>query len=198
MKIILVGATGTIGKHVKALLVSEGHEVISVGRSKGDVRADISDPASVKRMYQEIGAFDALVSTSGEVAFAPLAELTPDKWQMSLGSKLLGQINLVQEGLNFIREKGSFTLVSGIVGEEPIATGVAAATVNGALESFVKAAALELPKGLRINIVTPTWLADSSFGPYFPGFLPVEGSVVAQAFKKSVLGIQNGAVIKAR
>lgn len=198
MKVVLVGASGTIGKHVKALLVKEGHEVISVGRSKGDFLVDISDRKAVKAMYEKIGAFDALVSASGEVAFAPLSELSQDKWDLSLGSKLTGQINLVLEGIPFIREKGSFTLVSGIVGEEPIATGTAAATVNGALEAFVRAAALELPKGLRINIVSPTWLDDSPFGPYFPGFLPVTGEVTAQAFKRSIMGIQNGAVIKAR
>lgn len=198
MKIVLVGASGTIGGHIKDLFSRVGHEVISVGRSKGDVLADITSRKAVKAMYEKIGAFDALVSTSGEVAFAPLTDLTEDKWDMSLSSKLMGQINLVLEGIPFIREKGSFTLVSGIVGEESIVTGTAAATVNGALEAFVKAAALEMPKGLRINIVTPTWLADSPFGPYFPGFLPVEGAVVAQAFKKSVMGILNGSVIKAR
>ena len=93
-----------------------------------------------------VGSFDAVAIAAGEVAFAPLSEFTAEKWQFSLGSKLMGQINLVQEAIPLIKEKGSFTLVSGILNDEPIFAGVAASTVSGALEAFVRAAAIELPK----------------------------------------------------
>src|SRR6201987_3926350 len=112
-----------------------------------------------------------------EVAFAPLSALTAEKWQFSLGSKLMGQINLVQEAIPFINEKGSFTLISGVLNDEPIFAGVAASTVSVALEAFVRAAAIELPKGLRINVVSPTMLKESEahFAPFFPAMIPVEG-----------------------
>src|ERR1700729_2048910 len=124
----------------------------------------------------------------------PLSELTAEKWQFSLGSKAMGQISLVQEAIPFINERGSFTLVSGVLNEEPIFAGVAGATVSGALEGFVRGAAVELPKGLRINVVSPTILKESEaqFGPYFPGVIPIEGWIVAQAYKRAILGAQTG------
>ena len=110
----------------------------------------------------------------------------------------MGQINLVQEAIPFINEKGSFTLVSGVLNEEPIFAGVAGATVSGALEGFVRATAIELPKGLRINVVNPTILKESEahMGPFFPGVIPVEGWKVGQAYKRAILGAQTGRVYK--
>ena len=130
MKIILVGANGTIGKHVKKTLEASKHEVISVGKKSGDFQVDIENPESVAQLYKKIGNFDAVVNASGEIAFAPLAAITRDQWLSSFGSKLLGQINLVQQALPYINERGSFTLVSGILGEEQIFAGTVASTVN--------------------------------------------------------------------
>ena len=111
----------------------------------------------------------------------------------------MGQINLVQEAIPFIKEKGSFTLVSGILNDEPIFAGVAASTVSGALEAFVRAAAIELPKGLRINVVSPTMLkeSESQFAQFFIGMIPVEGWKVGQAYKRAILGAQTGRVLEA-
>jgi NAD(P)-dependent dehydrogenase (short-subunit alcohol dehydrogenase family) len=200
MKIVLVGAQGTVGKHIKETLLASKHEVISVGKKSGDFQVNIEDPKSVAELYKKIGSFDAVVNASGEIAFAPLAAITREQWLSSFNSKLLGQINLVQQALPFINEKGSFTLVSGILGEEQIFAGTVASTVNGALEGFVKAAACDLPKGLRINIVSPTVLEDSLgiYGDFFPGFKAVSGETVALAFKKSVMGVETGKVIPGR
>lgn len=198
MKIVLVGATGTIGKAVVSGLQEAGHELIKVGKTSGDFQVDIKSRESVRALYQKLGSFDAVANASGEVAFAPLAKLGQAEWQHSLGSKLLGQIHLVQEAIPFIRENGSFTLVSGILSEVPIRAGVAATTVNRAIEGFVMAAAVELPKGLRINVISPTVLTESEkvYGPFFPGFISVEGAKVAQAYKRSILGVQTGQVLK--
>src|ERR1700688_1682983 len=165
MKIVLIGANGKIGELVQKALAGSGHEIVKVGRKSGDFRVEIENRESVRETYQAVGSFDAVAIAAGEVAFAPLSELTAEKWQFSLGSKLMGQINLVQEAIPFINEKGSFTLVSGVLNEEPIFGGVAGATVSGALEGFVRATAIELPKGLRINVVNPTILRiRSSYG----------------------------------
>lgn len=198
MKIVLIGAGGTLGKHVAEILRLDGHEVIGVGRKSGQFQLDIEAPSSIESLYRKIGSFDAVVSAAGEVAFAPFPKLSLEQWNQSLASKLLGQIQLVQKALPYIQEGGSFTLVSGILGDEAIQAGSAAATVNGALEAFVKTAAFELPRGLRINAVSPNLLKDSvgTYGPFFPGFLPVDGAAVAQAFRKSVLGIMTGKVFK--
>jgi len=198
MKIILIGANGTIGELVQTAMAGAGHEIVKVGRKSGDFQVDIESRESIRQLYQVVGSFDAVAVAAGEVVFAPLSQLTAENWQFSLGSKLMGQISLVQEAIPFINERGSFTLVSGVLNEEPIFAGVAGATVSGALEGFVRAAAVELPKGLRINVVNPTILKESEahMGSFFPGVIPVEGWRVAQAYKRAILGVQTGRVYK--
>jgi NAD(P)-dependent dehydrogenase (short-subunit alcohol dehydrogenase family) len=198
MKIILIGANGTIGELVQKAFAGAGHEMVKVGRKSGDFQVDIESRENIRQLYQAVGSFDAVAVAAGEVVFAPLSQLTAENWQFSLGSKLMGQINLVQEAIPFIKEKGSFTLISGVLNEEPIFAGAAAAAVSGALEGFARAAAIELPKGLRINVVSPTILKESEaqFGPFFPGVIPVEGWRVAQAYKRAILGVQTGRVYK--
>jgi len=198
MKIILIGANGTIGGLVQTALAGSDHEIVKVGRKSGDFQVDIESRENIRQLYQAVGSFDAVAVAAGEVVFAPLSQLTAENWRFSLGSKLLGQISLVQEAVPFINERGSFTLVSGVLNDEPIFASAAAAAVSGALEGFVRAAAVELPKGLRINVVSPTILKESEaqFGPFFPGVIPVEGWRVAQAYKRAILGVQTGRVYK--
>src|SRR6202162_5575176 len=198
MKIVLIGANGKIGELVQKALAGGGPEIVKAGRKSDDFQVEIESRESVRKLYQAVGSFDAVAIAAGEVAFAPLSELTAEKWQFSLGSKLMGQINLVQEAIPFINEKGSFTSVSGILNDEPLFAGVAASTVSGALEGFVRATAIELPKGLRINLVNPTILEESvpSMGSFFHGVIPVEGWKVGQAYKRAILGAQSGRVYK--
>ena len=198
MKIVLIGANGTIGELIQKALDGAGHEIVKVGHKAGDFRVEIENRESVRKLYHDIGSFDAVAIAAGQVAFAPLSDLNTEKWQFSFGSKLLGQINLVQEAIPFIREKGSFTLVSGILNDDPIFAGIAGATVSGALEAFVRAAAIELPKGLRINVVSPTMLKESEaqFARFFVGMIPVEGWKVGQAYKRAILGAHTGRVYK--
>lgn len=132
------------------------HDVVRVGRASGDVRVDITDPASIHRFYAEVGEFDALVSTTGRVHFGPLARFTPEQFDVGLRDKLMGQVNLVVLGLARVRAGGSFTLTSGLLNDDPVRDGASAAMVNGALEGFVRGAAVELPRGLRINLVSPS------------------------------------------
>ncbi len=197
MKIVIVGASGTVGSAVSELLAKD-HQVIRVGHSRGDARVDMRDPTSIKSLFAQVGQFDALIVASGSVAFNGLTEMTDEQWQVGLESKLMGQINLTRAAIPYLNDRGSITLISGILSEEPINWGVSASTVNGAIDHFVKAAACELPRGLRINVVSPTVLEESmdKYADFFPGFVPVPAAKVAQAYKKSVLGIQTGQVFK--
>ena len=194
-RIVIVGAAGTLGRAVHAAL-AEGNEIITVGRSRGQERVDMTDSQACRDLFARIGLFDALVVASGEVAFAPLTEMSDAQWQHGLTSKLMGQINLTRAAIPHLRDAGSITLVSGILSDEPIASGSSACTINGAINHFVQAAACELPRGLRINAVSPTVLSESmdKYAPFFPGFVPVPAERVAQAYRKSVLGIQSGRV----
>lgn len=197
MKIVIVGASGTIGSAVSDLLAKD-HQVIRVGHSQGDARVDMRDPASIKALFAKLGQFDALVVASGSVAFNALTEMTDEQWQVGLESKLMGQINLTRAAIPHLNDRGSITLISGILSEEPINWGTSATTINGAIDHFVKAAACELPRGLRINVVSPTVLTESmdKYASFFPGFVPVPAARVAQAYQRSVLGVQTGQVFR--
>ncbi|MBW3732616.1 short chain dehydrogenase [Aeromonas dhakensis] len=197
MKIVIVGASGTIGSTVSDLLAKD-HQVIRVGHSQGDARVDMRDPASIRGLFAKLGQFDALVVASGSAAFNALTEMTDEEWQLGIQSKLMGQINLTRAAIPHLNDKGSITLISGILSEEPINWGASVTTINGAVEHFVKAAACELPRGLRINVVSPTVLEESmdKYADFFPGFVPVPAARVAQAYQKSVLGVQTGQVFR--
>jgi len=194
MKIILIGASGTLGKAVHAALKVR-HEIVTASRSSGDFRVNIGEEESIRALYQQVGAFDALVNCCGKVAFAPLESMSREQFQLGLNNKLMGQVQLVQLGLATIRCGGSFTLTSGLLNDEPILQGSSAAMVNGALQGFVQAAALELlAKGLRINLISPTVIEESlaHYGAFFPGYKALPAAEAALGYVKSVEGAQSG------
>ncbi len=193
MKILLIGAGGTIGSAVKAEL-AQRHDVIAIGHNSGDFQVDISDSASIRKLFEQTGTFDALICAAGSVNFVALGEMSATDFELGLRDKLMGQVNLLLIGREFANDGASFTFTSGILNRDPIRTGASAALVNGALDAFVKAAAIELPRGLRINSVSPTVLVEAmgSYAPYFRGFKPVAGAEVALAYAKSVEGLQTG------
>lgn len=195
MRILVVGGTGTIGQSVVSKL-SLRHEVIIAGHQNGEVRVDIADRGSIEKMFQHVGKVDAVVSTTGKVHFGVFPEITEEQYVLGLNNKLMGQVNLVSVGLNYLNDEGSFTLTSGILNRDPIRFGSSAAMVNGAIDGFVKGAAIEMPRGLRINAISPTVVAESmgKYADFFRGFVPVEAAVVAHAYVKSVEGAQSGQV----
>lgn len=197
MKIILVGSSGTIGRAVAAELGAR-HDIVHANRNSGDVRVDIADPASIVAMYGQVGRFDALVCATGKVHFGLLETFTPEQFDLGLRNKLMGQVNLVMLGLGHISDGGSFTLTSGLLNEDPIREGASAAMVNGGIEGFVRGAAIGLPRGLRVNVVSPTVVEESmpSYAPFFRGSKPVPASEAALGYAKSVEGAQTGRVYR--
>ncbi|OAE13999.1 short chain dehydrogenase [Pseudomonas simiae] len=194
MKILLIGASGTVGSAVKAEL-AQRHDVISIGRTHGDFQVDISNSASIRKLFEQTGKFDALVCAAGSVNFVPLGgDMSETDFELGLRDKLMGQVNLLLIGREYANDGASFTFTSGILNRDPIRTGASAALVNGALDAFVKAAAIELPRGLRVNSVSPTVLLEAmgSYAPYFRGYKPAPGADVALAYAKSVEGLQTG------
>lgn len=193
MKVLIVGANGLLGSAAASAL-KDRHEVIEASRS-GNVAVDLTEPDSIQRMFDEIGTVDAVISCTGSVPFKPLADLTDKDFRAGFEDKVLGQVNLVRIGLSHITDGGSFTLTTGVLAREPILTGAAASLANGALESFVMAAAVELPRRIRINAVSPSVLAEATgYHEYFPGFSQVPANTVGRAYVKSVEGIQTGQV----
>ena len=197
MKILVVGASGVLGRAVVAALAAR-HEIVGAGRSHGDHRVDIMSDASVEALFSAVGPVDAIVSAAGGLFFGPLATMRPADFNQGLQDKLLGQVRLALLGQHVLRDGGSITLTTGIVADEPIRQGVNATAVNAAVEGFVRAAAIELPRGLRINAVSPTVLTESlpGYGPFFPGFESVPATRAALAYVRSVEGPQTGRVYR--
>lgn len=197
MKILLIGASGTIGQAIDNEL-KERHEIVRVGHSSGDFQVDIRDAASIRRLFEQTGRFDALICATGKVHFGALEEMGEAEFAKGLADKLMGQVNLVLIGREFINDGGSFTLTSGVLSDDPIRAGASASMVNGAIDSFVKSAAIELPRGLRINSVSPTVIEEAlpSYGPFFRGFKAVPAAVAALAYAKSAEGGQTGQVYR--
>ena len=198
MKIIVIGASGTIGRSVVGVL-SRGNEVIKVSRSSGDRRADIEDKASLEELFAKIGRSDAIVCAAGSAAFKPLASLSNDDFAMSLKSKMMGQVNVVRVGSRYVIPGGSITLTSGTLAQEPIPGGAAVSLVNGALESFARAAALELEtSGVRVNVVSPPWVTETLLAFRMDPSIGLPASEVAKAYLESVGSSLTGQVIKPR
>lgn len=197
MKILVIGGTGTLGKAVIQELGAE-HEIITAGKTHGDFQVDITDENSVKTLFQNTGKLDAIIATTGSLHFGPLTEMTAEQFNIGLQDKLLGQVRIALIGLSFLNDSGSVTLTSGIIADEPIRHGANATTVNAAVEGFVRGAAIELPRGIRINVVSPTVVEESlkAYGPFFPGFEAAPAARVAKAYRRSVEGSQTGRVYK--
>lgn len=198
MRIIAVGGAGTIGKAVVAAL-SERHDIVVAGRRSGDVQVDLESADSIQDMYRHVGAFDAVVSTAGEAHFGPFDAMFEHDLSLGIRSKLLGQIRLVLQGRSLIANRGSFTLMSGYIFDDPIPEATSFAVANGGVEGFVRGAALNLRRGIRINAVSPGMAADSAeqFGRFNPGRLPVAMPTIASAFVRSVEGWRSGEIIRA-
>ena len=197
MKILIVGASGTIGRAVTAEL-AQRHEVVTAGRSSGDVRVDITDPSSIQAAFAEAGPLDAVVSTTGSVKFAPLEDMDADAYRFGLRDKLMGQVNLLLLGRDHVNDGGSFTFTTGVLDHDPIRSGTSASMVNGALNAFALAAAIEMPRGMRINVVSPGVILEAmdAYGAYFRGFEPVPAARAALAYVKSVEGAQTGQIYR--
>jgi len=195
MKFLVVGSTGLIGSYVAKTLSKHG-TVVGVSRTT-QISVDVKDPASIKAMYEKVGKVDAVASCIGKVAFKPIAELTYEDYLMGLKDKALGQVELVRAGIDFLNDGGSFTLMTGVLARDPIPAGSVAALANGAIESFTLAAAIDLPRGIRINTVSPNVLVEAtSYHASFPGFHQVTAQSVADAYVKSILGKQTGQIYK--
>ena len=194
MKIAVIGATGTVGRAVCAELQAR-HEIIDIGATRGTHRVDLLDVDSIKRLFDTIGHVDAIVATAGHVHFGELVKMTPAQFRVGLDDKLMGQVNLVLTARDYLNDGGSFTLTSGIVGAEPIRLGASAAAVNGAIEGFVRGAAIEAKNGVRVNLVSPPWVTETlkKFGMTSDRHLPA--AHVARAYVASVEGRQRGEIL---
>ena len=197
MKILIIGGKGTIGSKVSAYF-AEDHDVLIAGRNSGDVQVDITDNKSIKQMFETTGKLDAIVCIAGEAKWAPFNELSEEDYYIGFKSKLMGQVNLVRIGQNYLNTGGSITLSTGILADDPVVKTASAAMVNGAIHSFVQATALEIENGIRLNVVSLGMVEDAyeKYKDYFPGHNPVSMTKSVNAYVRSIKGKGNGEVIR--
>ena len=197
MKILIIGGKGTIGQKVSERLM-QGHEVVIAGRSSGDVQVDFSDADSIKKMFEKIGTLDAIVAIAGDAKWDKFNNLTEEDFYIGIRSKLMGQVNVVRIGKDYLNKGGSITLPTGFLADHPVDMTTSAAMVNGAIHSFVKAVALELENDIRINVVCSDLVEDSyeKYKDYFPGNTPVPMHKVVNAYVKSIEGRINGRILR--
>jgi NAD(P)-dependent dehydrogenase (short-subunit alcohol dehydrogenase family) len=197
MRVVVVGASGTIGSAVVAAL-SARHDVVAVGNKQGAIRVDLASADSIQQMFQAVGTFDALVSTAGRAAFAGLDDLKDADFQLGLSNKLMGQVNLVRIGRQFANDRASFTLTSGVLSREPMKGSASISMVNAGLEGFARAAALELPRGMRINVVSPPWVTETLIARKMDPSIGLPAATVAKAYLASVEGTATGQTLDPR
>jgi NAD(P)-dependent dehydrogenase (short-subunit alcohol dehydrogenase family) len=196
MKIIMVGATGTMGTFLSKSFEKE-HEIVRVASKGGDIDTDITSVESIEKMFKAVGPFDALISTAGPSFVGPWDKLNDTTFRQGVDGKMMGQINLVLIGQKYINPKGSFTLITGALNHEPQRNFTNASAANGAVEGFVRGASIELGNGVRINAVSPTVIENSpQYFPFFPGEIPTTMRALEFAFRKSLFGPVTGQIIK--
>jgi NAD(P)-dependent dehydrogenase (short-subunit alcohol dehydrogenase family) len=197
MKIVVIGATGTIGRAVVDLLAPY-HDIVKVGFKSGDLQVDIASIDSIHKLFQNVGRFDAVVSAAGLAAFGSLDELGGEDYMLGLANKLMGQVNLFREGRQHINDNGSFTLTSGVLSQNPMPGSASISMVNAGLEGFVRAAALEVQRGIRINVVSPIWVKETMEAMGMDSSEGMPADQTALAYKESVEGLRNGEVLDVR
>jgi NAD(P)-dependent dehydrogenase (short-subunit alcohol dehydrogenase family) len=195
MRILIVGATGTIGRAVVEAL-SAGNEIISASLRSTTLKVDIADRASIREMYRSAGKLRAVVCAAGQAKFAPLAQLSDGDFRFCLDHKLMGQVNLVRFGFQYLEDGGSFTLTTGVLAQTPMPGGAAISLVNAGLEGFVRAAALEAPRNIRVNAVSPPWVTETLQALKMDTSQGLPAAIVARAYVRSVTGTDSGSTLQ--
>jgi NAD(P)-dependent dehydrogenase (short-subunit alcohol dehydrogenase family) len=196
MKIIVIGATGTIGSEVVKALSLNNHEVVRASRS-GDVKVNLNDPASLRALFEQVRDVDAVVSCTNTSVFKPLADLTDADHEVGLRTQM-GHFLLVRLAMEHLRDGGSITVTTGGLGRHPIRGSAAVSMTHAAIEAFVCAAALDMPRKLRINAVSPPWVKETLLKRGMDPAPGIAASVVAKAYVAAVEGSHQGKILDPR
>jgi NAD(P)-dependent dehydrogenase (short-subunit alcohol dehydrogenase family) len=196
MKIIVIGSKGILGSAVAKALGAHGHEVVGASRT-GDVKVDLEDRASVERLFASVKDIDAVISCAGEAAFKPLLALTDADYDLCIRSKMMGQVWLARIAVDHVKDGGSITLTTGILAQKPMPGGAAISLINSGLEGFVRAAALEMPRGLRVNAVSPPWIKETMVKLGMDPGPGLSADDCAKAYVAAVLGKHQGTILDA-
>ncbi|OQX35674.1 MAG: short chain dehydrogenase [Oceanospirillales bacterium LUC14_002_19_P2] len=197
MKILIIGASGTIGKAVTERLKAD-HQVITANHNSGDYQVDLGNKTSITALFEQVGPVDAVISTTGMAQFGTLEQLSDADYQLGLDNKLMGQVNLVRIGKAYLNKGGSVTLTSGFLAQNPMPGSISLSMVNGALEGFVRAAALELGEPLRVNTVSPVFVTETAQAMGMGTEGTLSAAQTANAYQASIEGKMTGQILDVR
>jgi NAD(P)-dependent dehydrogenase (short-subunit alcohol dehydrogenase family) len=197
MKILVVGASGTIGRAVAAALESK-HEVLRAGSKSGDYQMDLGNKATIEAALDALGRVDAIVCTAGQAKFAPLSDLTDEDFALGLQNKLMGQVNLVRVGLTHVSDGGSITLTSGMLSQTPMPGSASVSLVGAGIEGFARSAALEAPRKIRVNVVSPIWVKETMEAMGMDSATGMSAADTARAYVETVEGDRTGETLDVR
>jgi NAD(P)-dependent dehydrogenase (short-subunit alcohol dehydrogenase family) len=187
-KIAVIGHTGLIGTRVASLLTAHGHHVVGVTHET-DPALDLLDAASIESFFGRVPV-DHVVVTAGDARFGGFDALDAEAFEVGLRSKLMGQVTVAMTALESLPPGGSVTLTSGALAHTPIPGSAAVALVNGALDSFVRAIALDTPPDRRINVVSPGWIRETMIRM---GLDPAGGASAADVARLYLRAIESDA-----
>ena len=194
MRILVIGATGIIGQAILEALTPK-HEVLAASHTKSPFPVDLSDPESIRSLLAALPTLDAIISAAGAAIFKPLLSLTDEDFAFSLNSKLMGQVNLIRYGLPALKDGGSITVTTGRLAQHPMVGSGAVSLVNAALEGFVRSAALEAPRGIRVNAVSPPRVQTSKENAAITASTGLPANAVAKAYVSILESSYSGQII---
>jgi NAD(P)-dependent dehydrogenase (short-subunit alcohol dehydrogenase family) len=192
LKVVVIGASGVVGRAVADAL-AERHDVVRASR-RGDPQVDVGDASSIARLFAAVPDVDAVVCCAANAPLSPLAGQSDEEFRRTVDAKLFGQIDLIRQGARHVRDGGSITVTSGAI-PEGLEGAAGGALVNAGLEAFVHAVAQEMPRGIRVNAVSPGWVRESLEQL---GIDPSDGTPaadVARAYVEAVEGTATGVAV---
>jgi len=188
-RVLVIGSSGLLGSHLVKALQGKA-DVVEASFSRAPLHVDIADPASLRRLFAQVGTVDAIACAAGMARFVPWASATDDDWAHGVANKLMGQVNVARLGAPHVRDGGAITLTTGVLAQHPIPGGAIFTTANAAVEGFARAAAVEIGSRVRVNVVSPGWITETLVAM---GMDPAPGLPASEAAGFYIRQMESGA-----
>ena len=159
---LVTGGGRGIGKAISERLAEDGFEVVTLGRTSGDVQADVGDPESVERAFAEVrerfGPVLVLVNNAGERQDGLAIRMKADQWESVIDTNLNGAFHCIRRALDDMLSArwGRIVNISSVVAERANPGQANYGAAKAGLLSLTRTIAREMArKGITCNAVTP-------------------------------------------
>lgn len=166
---VVVGGTHGMGEATARLLRDEGADVLVTGRRSGDVHLDLTDlrglDALADAVRSRFGQVDLLHLNAGYAQLEPYDAVTEERYDRTFAVNTRGLFFAVQRLAPLVRDGGAIVVTSSVADQggspDMLVYGAAKAAARSLVAGF--AAAL-LPRGIRVNAVSPGFIDTPSYG----------------------------------